>query len=258
MKRFTLRLTTPLHTTLHLSQLLHLLTSQLSKLKKMFPFELSQNANIHHLQTNITSPTANSNIHHLPNTTNTTPLRCLVDGGHNIIHYPSFNSPWPNKSVPLTNQCFPSGHPPSTCKLISAIPHLHTQHYYFREPPPHSSDPILLSPIQPSPPLHLLSPFHRPSCCTWPLLQHNLHPVTRYRLRKKYPLPPTIAPSETNLYAIPLSTRSLLLQCFAADPYPCAEKKKYLSQVTDLTYTKINYWFKNMRVNRRRKMKAAC
>ena len=180
MKRFTLRLTTPLHTTLHLSQLLHLLTSQLSKLKKMFPFELSQNANIHHLQTNITSPTANSNIHHLPNTTNTTPLRCLVDGGHNIIHYPSFNSPWPNKSVPLTNQCFPSGHPPSTCKLISAIPHLHTythHHYYFREPPPHSSDPILLPPIQPSPPLHFLYPFHRPPCCTWPLLQHNLHPV---------------------------------------------------------------------------------
>ena len=65
----------------------------LFKAEKMSPIELSQNANIHHLQTNITSPTANSNIHHLPNTTNTTPLRCLVDGGHNIIHYPSFNSP---------------------------------------------------------------------------------------------------------------------------------------------------------------------
>jgi len=87
---------------------------------------------------------------------------------------------------------------------------------------------------------------------------NKMNACTRYRLRKKFPLPPNIAPTETTLYAMPLSTRSLLLSCFAADSYPCSDKKKYLSSVTGLDYTKINYWFKNMRANRGRKMKAAC
>ena len=257
MKRFTLRLTTPLHTTLPTSQLVHLPSSQLrtSKAEKMSPIELSQNANIHHLQTNITSPTANSNIHHLPNTTNTTPPLTHLDL---TTQYPSPTSVSPLATHPLPANSSPQSLAYTPITTTSENP-LHTAQTLFSS---HQYDQALLN----------ISSTHFTDLPAVRDLFYNIiytryssqHPdnkmnaCTRYRLRKKYPLPPTIAPSETTLYAMPLSTRSLLLQCFAADPYPCAEKKKYLSQVTDLTYTKINYWFKNMRVNRRRKMKAAC
>ena len=226
------------------------------KAEQMSPIELTPSANINHLPTN-----------------NTYPLSHLV-----LNPEPTNVSPLPTKTLqfsytsPQTSNTFsvPTSSPTNLTMSTSSSPHSY------------------ISPTSPSDPLYTAQSLYSSQQYDQALLyissapftdlpaardlfyniiysrystQHpknKMNACTRYRLRKKYPLPPTIAPSETTLYAMPLSTRSLLLQCFAADPYPCAEKKKYLSQVTNLDYTKINYWFKNMRANRSRKIKAAC
>ena len=74
-----------------------------------------------------------------------------------------------------------------------------------------------------------------------------LNAVDKYRLRKKYPLPPTIWDGEETVYCFKERTRHALKECFQRTKYPSPDEKNALAMATGLTITQISNWFKNRR-----------
>ncbi|CAD7089273.1 unnamed protein product [Hermetia illucens] len=74
-----------------------------------------------------------------------------------------------------------------------------------------------------------------------------LGPVDKYRVRKKFPLPPTIWDGEQKTHCFKERTRSLLREWYLQDPYPNPTKKRELAKATGLNPTQVGNWFKNRR-----------
>nr|AVK72341.1 Six3/6 homeobox protein [Meara stichopi] len=74
-----------------------------------------------------------------------------------------------------------------------------------------------------------------------------LGPVDKYRVRKKFPLPPTIWDGEQKTHCFKERTRNLLREWYLQDPYPNPQKKRELAHATGLTPTQVGNWFKNRR-----------
>ncbi|XP_061406136.1 homeobox protein SIX6-like [Lethenteron reissneri] len=74
-----------------------------------------------------------------------------------------------------------------------------------------------------------------------------LGPVDKYRVRKKFPLPPTIWDGEPKTHCFKERTRRVLREWYLQDPYPNPAKKRELAQATGLTPTQVGNWFKNRR-----------
>nr|AVK72371.1 Six3/6b homeobox protein [Nemertoderma westbladi] len=74
-----------------------------------------------------------------------------------------------------------------------------------------------------------------------------LGPVDKYRVRKKFPLPPTIWDGEQKTHCFKERTRNLLREWYLQDPYPNPQKKRELAGATGLTPTQVGNWFKNRR-----------
>ena len=72
-------------------------------------------------------------------------------------------------------------------------------------------------------------------------------PVDKYRVRKKFPLPPTIWDGEQKTHCFKERTRSLLREWYLQDPYPNPTKKRELAKATGLNPTQVGNWFKNRR-----------
>lgn len=75
----------------------------------------------------------------------------------------------------------------------------------------------------------------------------SLGPVDKYRVRKKFPLPPTIWDGEQKTHCFKERTRSLLREWYLQDPYPNPTKKRELAKATGLNPTQVGNWFKNRR-----------
>ncbi|KAF7627348.1 hypothetical protein Mgra_00009358 [Meloidogyne graminicola] len=75
----------------------------------------------------------------------------------------------------------------------------------------------------------------------------ELGPVDKYRVRKKYPCPPTIWDGEQKNHCFKEKTRSKLREHYLNDPYPNPAKKKILADETGLTPMQVGNWFKNRR-----------
>ncbi|CAF3025175.1 unnamed protein product, partial [Rotaria sp. Silwood2] len=71
--------------------------------------------------------------------------------------------------------------------------------------------------------------------------------VDKYRVRKKYPYPPTIWDGEEKSHCFKEGTRSLLREYYLEDPYPNPLKKRQLAQSTGLSAIQVANWFKNRR-----------
>lgn len=74
-----------------------------------------------------------------------------------------------------------------------------------------------------------------------------LGPVDKYRVRKKYPCPPTIWDGEQKTHCFKEKTRTKLRQHYLNDSYPNPAKKKLLAEETGLTPMQVGNWFKNRR-----------
>lgn len=86
----------------------------------------------------------------------------------------------------------------------------------------------------------------------------TLGPVDKYRLRKKYPLPPTIWDGETRTHCFREQTRMALREWYARDPYPNPGRKRELAQLTGLTPIQVGNWFKNRRQRDRAAARNRC
>uniref|UniRef100_A0A914GXB4 Homeobox domain-containing protein n=1 Tax=Globodera rostochiensis TaxID=31243 RepID=A0A914GXB4_GLORO len=75
----------------------------------------------------------------------------------------------------------------------------------------------------------------------------TLGPVDKYRVRKKYPCPPTIWDGEQKTHCFKEKTRTMLRQHYIQDQYPNPAKKKQLAEETGLTAMQVGNWFKNRR-----------
>jgi len=71
--------------------------------------------------------------------------------------------------------------------------------------------------------------------------------VGKYRIRRKFPLPPTIWDGEETSYCFKEKSRAILKDCYARNPYPSPREKRALAEVTGLTTTQVSNWFKNRR-----------
>ncbi|XP_030075275.1 homeobox protein SIX5 [Microcaecilia unicolor] len=75
----------------------------------------------------------------------------------------------------------------------------------------------------------------------------QLGAVDKYRLRKKFPLPPTIWDGEETVYCFKERSRSALRECYRRNRYPAPDEKRRLAQTTGLSLTQVSNWFKNRR-----------
>jgi len=71
--------------------------------------------------------------------------------------------------------------------------------------------------------------------------------VGKYRIRRKFPLPPTIWDGEETSYCFKEKSRAILKDCYTRNPYPSPREKRALAEVTGLTTTQVSNWFKNRR-----------
>jgi Transcriptional regulator, SIX1, N-terminal SD domain/Homeodomain len=71
--------------------------------------------------------------------------------------------------------------------------------------------------------------------------------VGKYRVRRKYPLPPTIWDGDETSYCFKEKSRTILKDCYARNPYPSPREKRALAEITELTTTQVSNWFKNRR-----------
>lgn len=79
----------------------------------------------------------------------------------------------------------------------------------------------------------------------------ELTPVSKYRIRKKYPLPKTIWDGEETSYCFKEKSRELLKEAFSKSQYPTAIEKRMLAEKTELNKDQICNWFKNRRQRNR-------
>lgn len=71
--------------------------------------------------------------------------------------------------------------------------------------------------------------------------------VDKYRLRRKFPLPPSIWDGEETIYCFKEKSRIALKECYKQNRYPTPDEKKALAKKTGLTLTQVSNWFKNRR-----------
>ena len=101
------------------------------------------------------------------------------------------------------------------------------------------------------------SPFNHPKLQSLWLKAHYteaekqrgrpLGAVGKYRIRRKFPLPPTIWDGEETSYCFKEKSRTILKDCYGRNPYPSPREKRALSEATGLTTTQVSNWFKNRR-----------
>ncbi|KAF8384895.1 unc-39 [Pristionchus pacificus] len=77
--------------------------------------------------------------------------------------------------------------------------------------------------------------------------QKILGAVEKYRIRRKFPPPPTIWDGQETVYSFKENSRKYLKQFYKTNPYPSLEQKKEICRVTDLELVQISNWFKNRR-----------
>ncbi|EDV20217.1 uncharacterized protein TRIADDRAFT_5673, partial [Trichoplax adhaerens] len=75
----------------------------------------------------------------------------------------------------------------------------------------------------------------------------ELDAVTKYRVRKKYPLPLTISDGEKITYSFKESSRKMLVEYYQRNPYPTSEEKAIIAEAASLTKVQVSNWFKNKR-----------
>ncbi|KAL5265570.1 hypothetical protein ACHWQZ_G006332 [Mnemiopsis leidyi] len=71
--------------------------------------------------------------------------------------------------------------------------------------------------------------------------------VDRYRLRKKFPFPPTIWDGDNTSYCFKDRSRSYLVDFYVTNKYPTPAEKKEISSRSGLSVTQVSNWFKNRR-----------
>ena len=79
----------------------------------------------------------------------------------------------------------------------------------------------------------------------------NLNAVDRYRLRKRYPFPPTIWNGDADRHLFKESSRTTLQEFYDKNPYPTPEEKRELSRQAKLSYSQVSNFFKNRRGRQR-------
>uniref|UniRef100_A0A915LZF1 Homeobox domain-containing protein n=1 Tax=Meloidogyne javanica TaxID=6303 RepID=A0A915LZF1_MELJA len=77
--------------------------------------------------------------------------------------------------------------------------------------------------------------------------EETLGAVSKYRIRRKFPLPRTIWDGEETSYCFRESSRAILRLSYRENPYPSPKAKKELAERTSLTQTQVSNWFKNRR-----------
>ena len=75
----------------------------------------------------------------------------------------------------------------------------------------------------------------------------HLNAVDRYRLRKRFPFPPTISNGDETFHLYKKSVRELLAHFFETNPYPSPAEKRTLAKQCELSYQQIGNFFKNKR-----------
>ncbi|KAI6213285.1 hypothetical protein M3Y94_00132700 [Aphelenchoides besseyi] len=75
----------------------------------------------------------------------------------------------------------------------------------------------------------------------------KLGPVDKYRLRHKHPPPLSIWDGQKIVYSFKEGQRSILFQCYNANPYPKPDEKSEIARLTGLRLQQISNWFKNRR-----------
>ncbi|KAI6200202.1 Six-type transcription factor 1/2b [Aphelenchoides besseyi] len=75
----------------------------------------------------------------------------------------------------------------------------------------------------------------------------ELDPVTRYRVRKKHPFPPTIWDGESTSYCFRKRDRKVLKDAYMVNSMPSQNEKNILAQRTSLSVVQVSNWFKNQR-----------
>ncbi|XP_007247608.2 homeobox protein SIX6a [Astyanax mexicanus] len=71
--------------------------------------------------------------------------------------------------------------------------------------------------------------------------------VDRYRVRRKFPPPPTVWDGERRAHCFRERARRVLRQSYLREPYPDTRAKSELARATGLTATQVGNWFKNRR-----------
>nr|CAD2143587.1 unnamed protein product [Meloidogyne enterolobii] len=106
---------------------------------------------------------------------------------------------------------------------------------------------------------HNFSPIHHPELQDLWMKAHyceaekirgreeTLGAVSKYRIRRKFPLPRTIWDGEETSYCFRESSRAILRLSYRENPYPSPKAKKELAERTSLTQTQVSNWFKNRR-----------
>ncbi|KAI6213913.1 Homeobox domain-containing protein [Aphelenchoides besseyi] len=83
----------------------------------------------------------------------------------------------------------------------------------------------------------------------------ELDPVTRYRVRKKHPFPPTIWDGESTSYCFKKRDRKVLKDAYMMNSMPSQTEKNILAQRTSLSVVQVSNWFKNQRQRARQNKK---
>lgn len=86
----------------------------------------------------------------------------------------------------------------------------------------------------------------------------ELDAVTKYRVRKKYPLPLTISDGEKITYSFKESSRKMLVEYYKRNPYPTSEEKAIIAEAASLSKVQVSNWFKNKRQRDRAKNYITC
>ena len=72
--------------------------------------------------------------------------------------------------------------------------------------------------------------------------------VEKYRLRKKFPPPPTIWDGEETIYSFKENSRKSLKKAYKTNKYPSAEEKRAIAERTGLTFTQVTRTFPSPRL----------
>uniref|UniRef100_A0A914BXG4 Homeobox domain-containing protein n=1 Tax=Acrobeloides nanus TaxID=290746 RepID=A0A914BXG4_9BILA len=82
----------------------------------------------------------------------------------------------------------------------------------------------------------------------------RLDPVTRYRIRKKFPYPLTISDGESTSYCFKNKAREVLCEAYKRNSLPTPKEKQELAEMTGLSSVQVSNWFKNRRQRDRQRI----